>query len=549
MESKQIESVAETKRIAERCFPKGNGYMQLRAKYGALFADSDFADLYSWKGADGTSPGLLATVTILQYVEGLTDREAAEQVRSRIDWKYLLDKEITYAGFHYSILSEFRRRLVAAGAEERLFEIPLARMKELGLVRGGGRQRTDSTHILAQIRVLNRLELVGETLRQALNEVAILAPAWLKGWAPAAWYARYGTRIEEGRLPQEQSERELMVQIIGQDGYTLLSKLNEAEAPAYLLDSLAVQVLRMVWLQHYYGPEQGGAWRQKADLPPAHLMINSPYDTEAQFSRKRHITWTGYKAHLSESCDDERPHLITHVETTPATETDCVTLPTINGALIAKGLPPKEHLIDAGYMDILNLITSRDTHHIDLVGPVRPDTSWQTREQTGYGIAHFVIDWENQLVTCPQGKTSTVWSHTTDKNGDASIAVRFHKHECLACPARTLCTHAKTEARGLHLQPTQTLHTTLQAARLHQLSDDFKQQYQPRAGIEGTLSQAVRAFALRRTRFIGQAKTRLQNLATATAINLSRLNHWWLAHEPALTRTSTFLELKSMPVA
>lgn len=549
MESIEQGIPKETQRIAESSFPKGNEYMQLRDKSGPLYKDADFEDLYSWKGEEGLSPAMLATVTILQYVEGLTDRDAADHVRSRIDWKYLLGKELTYSGFHYSALSEFRRRLVEAGAEERLFEVPLQRMKELGLVKGRGRQRTDSTHVLAQIRVLNRLELVGETFRQALNEVAVLAPEWLKSWAPEEWYKRYGTRVEEAKLPQDKSEREALVKIICQDGYILLSKLNEPDAPKYLLDSLAVQVLRMVWLQHYYGPEQGGEWRKKEDLPPARYMINSPYDIEAQFSRKRHITWTGYKAHLSESCDEELPHLITHVETTPATEPDFITLPTINDALIHKGLPPDEHLIDAGYMNVHNFVTSRDLQNIELVGPMRPDTSWQTREQTGFGIAHFVIDWDAQVVTCPQGKTSTVWSHTTDKNNDDTISVRFNKHECLACTARTLCTRAKSDARGLQLQPSQTLHTSLQDARHYQLSDEFKARYQPRAGIEGTISQATRSLAMRRTRFIGEAKTRLQNLATATAINLSRLNDWWLGNEPESTRISAFLELKTMPVA
>jgi len=493
MKSLKQEIPEETIRIAQSSFPKGNGYMQLRDKYGTLYKDEDFEDLYSWKGEEGLSPAMLATVTILQYVEGLTDRDAADHVRGRIDWKYLLGEELTYAGFHYSALSEFRKRLVEADAEERLFEVPLQRMKELGLVKGQGRQRTDSTHVLAQIRVLNRLELVGETLRRALNEVAVLAPEWLKSWVSEDWYHLYGTRIEEAKLPQDKSEREALVKIIGQDGYTLLSRINESDAPEYLLNSLAVQVLRMVWIQHYYGPEQGGEWRKKEDLPPAHHMINSPYDTEAQFSRKRRTTWTGYKAHLSESCDEELPHLITHVETTPATEPDFITLPTINEALIQKGLPPKEHFIDAGYMNIDNFVTSRNSQKIELVGPMRPDTSWQTREQTGYGIAHFTIDWEAKIVTCPQGKTSTVWSQTTDKNSDETISVRFNKGECLACTARTLCTQAKSDARGLQLQPSQILHTSLQDARQYQLSDEFKELYKSRAGIEGTISQAVRS--------------------------------------------------------
>lgn len=534
----------ETMRIARASFPKGNGYLSLRDEYGPLFKDEDFGDLFSWKGEEGIPASYLGTVTILQYAEGWSDRQAADQVRSRIDWKYLLGVEITYAGFDHSVLSRFRDRLLEAGAEARLFEIPLQRMREMGLARARGCQRTDSTHVLAQIRTLNRLELVGETVRHALNEVAILAPEWLGSWAPTAWFERYGVRIEVVRLPPEKSKREALAKTIGQDGYQLLSAVAQPDAPSYLFDSPALQVLRMVWLQQYYGPDGLDEWRKTEDLPPAHYMINSPYDLDAHYSRKRKIVWTGYKVHLSESCDEDLPHLITHVETTPATEPDCVTLPTIHQALAEKDLLPAEHLIDAGYTSIDNLVTSRHEQQVELVGPMRPDSSWQAREQSGYDIAHFVIDWEAELVTCPQGQTSRVWSPTTNKQGDDAISVRFDKHDCLDCHARPRCTRAESAPRSLRLQPSRLMHDSLQQARLDQQSEQFHDRYRPRAGIEGTISQATRSFELRRTRFIGHAKTRLQHLATATAINLARLHDWWQNVDRSQTRTSAFLELE-----
>jgi len=538
----------ETRRIAIASFPKGNNYLRLRDESGPLFQDEAFRDLYSWKGADEVPSSYLATITVLQYAEGLSDRQAAEQVRSRIDWKYLLGVEITYAGFHYSALNRFRERLLSTGAEERLFELPLTRMRELGLVSARGRQRTDSTHVLAQIRTLNRLELVGESLRQALNEIAILAPEWLTSWVPSAWFERYGTRIEEAKLPQDESQRAALVTTIGQDGYQLLSALARPDAPPYLRESIALHVLHLVWIQQFYGPDRAGEWRKATDLPPACKMINSPYDPDAQYSRKRKMTWTGYKAHLSESCDDDRPHLITHVETTPATEPDCVTLPTIHMALAAKALLPAEHLIDAGYMNIDNLVNSRQSQQIELIGPMRPDSSRQARTQNGYDIAHFVIDWDAETVTCPQGKASTLWSPSTNKQGDDSISVRFDKQTCLACPVHQLCTTAATGARGLRLQPTQLLHDSLQQARHLQRAEHFHETYRSRAGVEGTISQATRTFELRLSRFVGFAKTRLQHLATATAINLARLNDWWLHSTRAQTRTSAFLEL-NLPVS
>ena len=548
MVGKKGEIPEETERIAKASFPKGNGYMRLREEYGRMFEEEEFADLYSWKGEEEIPGSYLATVTVLQYVEGLTDRQAAEQVRSRIDWKYLLGEEITYAGFDQSALSRFRERLIEKGAEERLFEMPLKRMGEMGLVGGRGRQRTDSTYVLAQIRVLNRVELVGETMRQALNEVAVMAPEWLSSWVPEEWYERYGVRIEEMRLPREKSKREALSKMIAEDGYRLLREVSEAESLSYLLEIPSIQILRRVWLQQFYGPHQLGVWREKEDLPPGAEMINSPYDLDARYSRKRKTAWTGYKVHLSESCDEENPHLITHVETTPATEPDCVTLPTIHQSLAHKQLLPAEHLVDAGYMNVQNLVTSRQEQNIDLVGPMRPDNSWQAREETGYDISHFVVDWEHHSVTCPQGHASHHWSSTTSKDGVDSINVRFHKDDCSFCPVRQLCTRSQSTPRTLQLQPSPLLHHSLQHARTSQTSPEFQDRYRSRAGIEGTISQATRSFDLRRTRFIGHAKTRLQHLATASAINFSRLRDWWDHLSRSSTRSSSFLELNPYPL-
>lgn len=534
---------AETVRVAKASFRKGNALMRLRDECGPLFREEDFSDLYSWKGEEGISPVQVATITVLQYVEGLSDRQAMLMVCSRIDWKYLLGVELTYSGFDQSVLSEFRSRLVTHEAAARLFDQPLQRLREQGLVKERGRQRTDSTQVLAAIRTVNRLELVGEGLRYTLNQLAIEGRGWLMTWVPAVWFERYGQRIEEAKLPSKESEREQLAVTIGEDGYQLLTAVLAPEAPAFLQALPAVQLLWLLWVQQYEQVAGVVRWREAGNLPPAEQMINSPYDPEARFSRKRHTTWTGYKVHLTESYDDNLPHLITHVETTPATEPDCQTLPKIHQGLAAKQLLPAEHTIDAGYMDIDNLLDSRNNHAIDLCGPMRPDSSWQARQQTGYDLAHFVVDWQAETVTCPQGHTSQVWSPTTTKTGEAAISVRFHAKDCTACPVRQLCTQAKTGPRGLHLQPTQEHHELLHQHRRTQQEPAFAQRYQGRAGIEGTISQAVRTAGLRTARFLGEAKTRLQHLATATALNWCRLAAWLVDHSPAQTRLSAFAEL------
>src|ERR671930_1160037 len=212
----------ETARVARAAFPKGNPYLLLRDTLGTIFQDDDFATCFPLDGQPGLPPWRLALVTIMQFREHLADRQAAEAVRARIDWKYLLGLDLTDAGFDFSALSEFRDRLLAGSAAELLLDKLLERCRALGLLTSHGRQRTDSSHVLAAIRVMNRLELVTETLRAALNEVATLAPDWLRSLAPADWYARYGKRIEDTRLPQGQASRDAYAQTVGEDGFALL---------------------------------------------------------------------------------------------------------------------------------------------------------------------------------------------------------------------------------------------------------------------------------------------------------------------------------------
>ena len=173
-----------TVEVALAAFPKGNPYLLLCDELGTIFEDHDFADLYPSQGQPTISPWRLALITIMQFRENLSDRQAAEAVRSRIDWKYLLGLELTDPGFDFSVLSEFRSRLLANEAEVRLLEKLLGVCHSQELVKSRGKQRTDSTSVLASIRVMNRLEQVGETVRAALNELATVAPTWLQQIVP-----------------------------------------------------------------------------------------------------------------------------------------------------------------------------------------------------------------------------------------------------------------------------------------------------------------------------------------------------------------------------
>jgi transposase len=446
---------------------------------------------------------------------------------------------LTDPGFDASVLSEFRSRLVAGQAEMVLFETLLAHLRAQGLVKPRGRQRTDSTHVLAAIHVLNRLECVGETLRHALNTLATVAPDWLRIWVPSAWFDRYGRRFEDYRLPASKAERYALAEQIGADGRLLLEQVYAADAPAWLREVPAVQILRRVWLQQFYAtpPAEPMRWRLADDLPPGPLLISSPYDPDARYSKKRETEWVGYKTHLTESCDDDAPHIITNVETTLATAADNTMTGTIQAHLAARDLVPREHVVDTSYVTSEHLVTAQD-RGTDLLGPVLEDQSWQARTQGGFGGASFLIDWEGQRAICPRGKASVVWDPKKDSDGHDVINIRFAHADCVACPARPDCVHSP-RPRTLTIRP-RAQYEALQAARQRQTTDEFKARYAIRAGVEGTISQGVRIGDLRRSRYVGLPKTRLLHLLIATALNFVRTAAW-LAETPlARTRRSAF---------
>jgi transposase len=331
---------AETARVAHAAFPKGTLCLQIRDTLGPLYADAQFAALFSPTGQPAEAPARLALVLILQCAENLSDRQAADAVRGRIDWKYALGLELTDPGFDASVLSEFRTRLVHGGAEAFLLEPLLRQLEAHDLLKARGTQRTDSTHILAAIRTLNRLELVGEAMRYALNRLAVAAPAWLQAHLHPTWGERYGHRVENYRLPKAETERQQLAAAIGADGFTLLRAAYAPEAPPAVREAPAVEVLRQIWVQQYYGPDDPPRWRQEPDVPPAAQLIHSPYDLDARYSLQHGSAWVGYKAHATETCDDDTPHVITHVETTPATR------PKYSEATIRGNIVPPRCFID-----------------------------------------------------------------------------------------------------------------------------------------------------------------------------------------------------------
>ena len=533
----------ETARVARAIFPKGNICLQCADTFGALFQDQEFGALFAHDGQPAEAPARLVLVLILQFIEGLTDRQAADAVRSRIDWKYLLGLALTDAGFHHSILSEFRTRLVTGSMEQFLLDKLLTHFQEHELLKARGGQRTDSTHVLGAIRAMTRLACVGETLRAALNALAVAAPAWLGAHSQPEWVDRYGARIEESRLPTSEAKRQAYAEVMGADGGALFTALAAPTTPTWLRTIPAVETLRQVLLQNYLWTTEGHlVWRAADNLPPAALFISSPYDRDAHYSKKRSTSWIGYKVHLTETCDDDAPHLITHVETTPAPVADAAMTAPIHAALQEKALLPATHLVDTGYIDAELLITSQQDYGVTLVGPTRDDYHWQAQAAQGFAAKDFVIDWAGQQATCPGGHTSSSWTPAVDKGTNDVIKIKFSTRDCQPCPLRAQCTRAKAARRTITLRP-EAQHKALQAARVWEQTEAFEAQYAQRAGIEGTISQGVRVSELRHARYIGLAKTHLQHVLTAAALNLIRVMRW-LNDEPfAKTRTSAFARL------
>jgi transposase len=534
----------ETRRVAQAAFPRGNMYMRLRDELGTIYEDHLFATLFSARGQPAESPWRLALTTVMQFAEGLSDRQAADAVRSRIDWKYALSLELPDPGFDHTVLSEFRTRLVAGQAEQLLLETLLTRVRECGLLKARGRQRTDSTHALAAIRVLNRLELVGETMRYALNSLAVVAPDWLRAQAPSEWFDRYGSRVENYQFPKTTAAREALAVAIGADGHRLLQAVDAAPDLPWLQDIPAVATLRRVWAEQYTDPPGPLRWREVKDRVPAAELIASPYDADARYSTKRDLQWVGYKVHLTETCDDDQPHLITQVLTTPATTPDCVMGPAIQHDLAKRNLLPGTHLLDSGYVDAELLVTAQTRHQVDVIGPPFGSYSHQRLTGQGYDLRAFTIDWAAEQARCPQGQTSVKWTPGRDVSGDPVIRIRFDRATCRACPARQMCTSAKNAPRQLTVRP-QVHHEAIQTARQRQETTEFKTQYARRAGIEGTHAQGIRRCGLRQARYIGLAKTHLQHLATAAALNFVRLGEWLAGTPRAKTRCSPFAALKA----
>lgn len=505
--------------------------MRVRDALGPLFADEDFREerfsgMFPVLGQPGLSPALLAMVTVLQFLHNLSDREAVAAVADRISWKYCLGLELSDTGFDASVLSEFRGRLAEPGRADALLDTVLDKIKAAGLLRAGGLARTDSTHVIAGVRKLNRIEAVGETLRAALEEIARISENWIVPLLDAGWHERYGRKVELARLLGRGSKKttaEKLAAQIGADGRALLDAIDADRAAAWINQLPQVQVLRVMWEQQFrVGKDGMPVLKDAADLPPSAARVHSPYDTDARYSTKGKgadddLEWVGTKAHLTESCDQDLPHLVTDVHTTPSTDPDVTATTPIQDKLIDRGLAPGKHLMDSGYPSSQNIADSA-LRGITLLAPVIVNNGRNANAGT-FTPADFRIDWQAGTATCPTGAVSR--SMRPDPRGLVTFA--FSRRTCTPCPIRHQCTLATLPTpRRITIHP-EPVHEARMRAQHAQDTEAWKKDYHTRAGIEGTVSEAVRGPGLRHSRYRGLAKAHVQNIAIGIALNVSRL--------------------------
>jgi transposase len=500
----------ETGRIGKILLGEKSPYRLIGDELFEKLNETDFADLYPAAGQPGLSPVILAFVTAFQFMEKLPDRQAAESLRIRMDWKYALHLPLAYEGFDFSVLSELRDRLIEGKAEGRVFERLVEPIRAMGLIKERGKQRTDSIAMLTKVRNLSRLELVVETLRLAVGSLVEQNREWSEEVLPPSWEDKYGERFVMQRYSEKEwKEYETN---IGNDGQWLLKRLEDGSAPAGLKDLPAVQILKTVWAQQFR-EETGQMVYQDLKKYDGHAQIQTPHAPEARYSKKRHAEWVGDKVQVTETEDEGYPHIITDIVGTGSNQTDYEELPAIQERLAQRKCKPREQYVDAGYMSGPNLAHSQKLQ-IDLIGPLPTVVTPQDLLPDGITQAQFRVNTDKNSVTCPQGYTAD----TPTPVGN-SLRFQFPKQICAACQLHSRCCTGKS-GRTIGIS---AYYELVQQARTRQQIEMFKQDYhQHRSGVEGTLSTLARGNGIRVGRYIGQNKRHLQTVFIGCAANLKR---------------------------
>jgi transposase len=506
---------ADTVELGEVLLKPDDPYRLVGQEASRFFRFEDFVSLYKSIGRGAICPIVLSLVTVFQFLENLPDREAAKQARLRIDWKYALHQPLTWLGFHYSDLCNFRKRLLEHEKERLVFDKVLQWVKSHGFVRKYGKQRTDSSHVLGAVERMSRLELTWETLRVTLRELKQAVPTWYERTIPAAFHEAYHERQSDWKLSEDEVRQAL--QRAGQDGYWLLDHI-DTTAPEAAQRLAGVETLRIV-LDQQFERTEAGVEAKKVPIKGKDIIV-TPHDTGARWAEKRGKDWIGYKIQVTETVDEEQAvQFITDVDTVAANDGDSEQVDPIQSRLAERDLLPREHLVDQGYTSGPNLAKSAE-RGVELVGPVAVD---QSNKPEGYRQADFDLDFEAHQATCPGERESASWTEykapeAPDDPHRREIKIRFGS-ACDGCPAGSLCAPGKT-GRTLTVS---AFYAELSARRAEQQTDEFKERLKERSAVEGTISEFTRCHGARRARYRWKSNVRLQHLFTGAAVNIKRL--------------------------
>lgn len=472
------------------------------------FDDAQFAALYEEGGRYPISPALLACITILQFMEKVSDRVAVFNTIMRRDWRIALGRDDAWEGFDPSVLCNFRKRLVQHAWERRIFDHVIEQLDALGLLGGRRQVRVDSTKLVANVARLSRTEVISETMRVAVCELWDNYPDLRQCPELVRLYDDYGEERWLGRS----SDGDERLTRLGRDGYMLLELFDKIEQPRERTLQCR-ELLERVLEENFAVDDDHDSNSELRPLEGAELQkgrLVSPHDPDVKLGAKGGNRWIGDKVHLVETADGDRENFIVDLLVTDPTVPD-VKVTTQVVERMGFRMPDVNTMIaDSGYASGR---TSREARErgVELISPPLGNTS----SRDIFPTEAFEIDCAKQTVTCPAGKITKRWYVRK-----TTVLIRFDQAECAQCPLRAKCTTASIGGRSLTISRE---YQQLVADRARAETEQFRALYRLRSAVEATISEAVNCCGLRRSRYRCEAKRTLHALFAATALNVRRL--------------------------
>lgn len=526
-----------------KCFRKPSKsqmkFVQIEEIIMEAFADVDLSAFFGKRGQWGIHPLRVCALLLLQAMEGLTDRQVEEAVSLNIGWKYVLHLGLRDEGWDASVLCEHRNRFTEETGLAVFFDSILLKAKEKGLL-DTRMQRMDSTFVVANVRNLQRVELILEAVRNVLEETTEVALDWIDRIKLEHWIKTYYLdRPFNFKIPKEESKRTAIAEASAEDGYYILDCVDSADPATkqLLLELESMELLRKILDDHFKktnGKNGKGKVKMKAqkELAPSGERIASIYDTDARAASKGGKSIVGYRTHTAETCTPGYPNLVTHVQTEIATLNDSLSFNSIIKSLSKRKLAPKKLFVDGGYVNAGNFANWKKSLGIDFVARLANGNSWQLKQGKGFDIQNFPLDWRNQQATCPAQKKSKQWK----SDGTGGFNIYFSAEDCGSCPFKENCAQGKYRILHVKAKP---IHRYMTKMRIRQNTEEFRQEYKVRAGVEGLQSQLIRIHG-RRTRVKTKTKVGLKMVLAATALNVSRILDWFNKKPRSKTRQGKY---------